>query len=118
MLEDGSSTPRRRKNKFRYRLAPGSQTIPGVNNIQPAVLEVCHVTRREFRPSHSGDGRDLRIRVADRSAERKTMSGNLRKNSRGFAFEPEDSARQVLGIASASASDPSRRLPLVSNSIL
>jgi hypothetical protein len=56
--------------KFWLSQATGSRTIPGVNNIETAVLEVCNIARREFRPSHVGNARDLCIRVADRSAER------------------------------------------------
>jgi hypothetical protein len=55
-----------------------SRTIPGVNDIKTAVLEVCNITRRELGPSHLGNGRDLRIRVADGSAERTAASRNLR----------------------------------------
>jgi hypothetical protein len=83
--------------KFWLSQAQGSRTIPGVNNIETAVLEVCNIARREFRPSHVGNGRDLCIRVADRSAERTAVNGNLRKSSGCVALEPEDAARQILG---------------------
>jgi hypothetical protein len=43
-----------------------------------------------------GNGRDLHIRVADGSAQRTAVSGDLRKGTRCFAVEPEDPARQVL----------------------
>ncbi|MGA9075273.1 MAG: hypothetical protein WB368_14240, partial [Candidatus Sulfotelmatobacter sp.] len=75
----------------------GSRTIPGVNDIKTTILEVCNIASRELGSSHLGNGRDLRIRVADRSAERTAVSGNLRKNSRCVALEPEDAARQIVG---------------------
>jgi hypothetical protein len=75
----------------------GSQTIPGVNDIKATVREVCNIARRELGRSHLRNGRYLRIRLADRSAERTAVSGNLRKNSRCVTLEPEDSARQILG---------------------
>src|SRR5258708_9582093 len=77
--------------------AAGSRTIPGVNDIKTTVLEVCNIARGELGPSHLRNGRDLRIRVADRSTERTSVNSNLRKNSRCFALEPEDVARQILG---------------------
>ena len=77
--------------------ATGSRTIPRVNDIKTTVLEVCNIARRELGSSHLGYGRDLRIRVADRSAERTAVSGNCRKNSRCVALESEDAARQILG---------------------
>jgi len=77
--------------------ATGSRTIPGVNDIKTTVLEVCNVARGELGSSHLRNGRDLRIRVVDRFAERTAVNGNLRKNSRCVALEPEDVARQILG---------------------
>ena len=47
-------------------------------------------------PSAPGNGRDLRVRMADRSAERTAVSGNHRKGPRCLALEPEDVARQIL----------------------
>jgi hypothetical protein len=44
-----------------------------------------------------GDGGDLRIGVADRSAEGAAVAGNFRKSSRCVAVEAEDAARQILG---------------------
>ena len=96
----------------------GSQTIPGVNDIKATVREVCNIARRELGRSHLRNGRYLRIRLADRSAERTAVSGNLRKNSRCVTLEPEDSARQILGKHRfRRGQHPSRRLPLVSNSM-
>src|SRR5208282_2047016 len=63
-------------------LSPRSRTIPGVKDIKTTVLEVCHISRRQLGPSHLRNGRYLRVRVADRSAEHTPVSGNLRKNSR------------------------------------
>jgi hypothetical protein len=81
------------------------------------VLEVCNIAGRELGPSHLGDGCDLRISVADRSAEGAAVSGNLGKSSRCVAVEPEDAAaKSSANIASAAASNPSRRWPLVSRS--
>jgi hypothetical protein len=77
--------------------ATGSRTIPGVNNIKTTVLEVCNIARGELGLSHLCNSRDLRIRVADRSAERAAVNGNLRKDSRCVALEREDVARQILG---------------------
>jgi hypothetical protein len=37
-----------------------------------------------------GNGFDLRIGMADRSTERTAVGGNLRKNSRRVALEPEN----------------------------
>jgi len=44
-----------------------------------------------------GDGRDLRIRVADGFAEGTAVSGNPRKNARGVASNPKNTVRQILG---------------------
>src|ERR1035438_10645587 len=82
---------------FGHPQATGSRTIPGVNDIKTTILEVCNIASRELGSSHLGNGRYLRIRLADRSAERTAVSGNLRKNSRCVTLEPEDSARQILG---------------------
>ena len=71
--------------------------IPGVNDIQAAVPEICYIATREFGSSRLGDGCDLRIRVADRTAKSTALSGNPRKHSRGVALETEDAPRQVLG---------------------
>ena len=43
------------------------------------------------------NGRDLRIRVTDRSAKCTAVSGDLRKGSRCVAFEGEDAAHKILG---------------------
>jgi len=77
--------------------ATGLRPIPGVNDIKITVLEVCNITRRELGPSHLGNGCDLSIRVADRSAERTAVSGNRRKNSRCVTLEPQNAAREILG---------------------
>jgi len=47
-----------------------------------------YIARRELGSSHLGNSRDLRICVAYRSAERTTVSGNLRKNSPRVARDP------------------------------
>ena len=73
-----------------------SRTIPGINDLKTTVPEVCNIARRELSPSHLGNGGDLRIRVADRSAQRTAVRGNPRKGTRCIAVKPEDSARQVL----------------------
>jgi hypothetical protein len=74
-----------------------THTIPGVNDINATVLEVCDVAGRELGASGLGDGGDLRIGVADRPAEGTAVTGNPRKSSRCIAVEPENAARQVLG---------------------
>jgi len=74
-----------------------SRTIPGVNDVKTTVLEVRNIARRELGPVHSCNRRDLRIGVADRSAERTAVSGNLRKHSRSLTLKPEDAPRQILG---------------------
>ena len=80
-----------------HAMAEHLRTKPGVNDIYAAVVEIGNIARRELGPSHLGNSRDLRIRVADRSTERTAVNGNLRKNSRCVALEPEDGARQILG---------------------
>ena len=50
--------------------------VPSVNDIKTTLLEVTNVARRRIGPLHFGDGRDLHIRVADRSADRAPVSGN------------------------------------------
>jgi pimeloyl-ACP methyl ester carboxylesterase len=74
-----------------------SRDVPRVNDIKTTLLEVTNVARRQLGPLHFGDGRDLRIRVADRSADRAPVSGNPGKSSRCIALEPEDAPCQVLG---------------------
>src|ERR1035437_298251 len=74
-----------------------SRTIPGVYDLKTTVLKVCNITRGEPGSSHLGNGRDLRIRVADRSAERTAASGNLGEHSRCLALKSEDATRQILG---------------------
>ena len=71
--------------------------VPSVNDIKTTLLEVTNVARRRIGPLHFGDGRDLHIRVADRSADRAPVSGNPGKSSRRIALEPEDAPCQVLG---------------------
>jgi hypothetical protein len=71
--------------------------MPGVNGIKATVLEVPNITGRKVRPSHLGDGCDLGISMADRSAESTAVGGNLGKSSRRIAVEPKDAARQILG---------------------
>jgi hypothetical protein len=80
-----------------YAMAEHLRTNPGVNDIYAAVVEIGNIARRELGPSHLGNGRDLRIRVADRSAEQTALSGNFRKRSRCVALEAEDAARQIFG---------------------
>ena len=43
-----------------------SRPFPGFNDIKATVPEGCNIARRELRPAHSGDGRDLCIGVIDR----------------------------------------------------
>jgi hypothetical protein len=43
-----------------------------------------------------GYGRALRIRVANKSAERTPVSGNRGENSLCVALKPEDAARQIF----------------------
>src|SRR4029077_13132574 len=74
----------------------GSRAIPWVNDVNTTILEVFNIARGELGRSHSGNGRDLRIRMADRPAEGTSLSGNLRKNSRCIALEPKNASRQVL----------------------
>ena len=78
-------------------LVTKSQTLPGIDEINPAIFEIHNITRREFRASYLGNGCDLRIGVTDRFAQRTTPGGNLRKRSRCIALEPEDSPRPILG---------------------
>ena|ERR1019366_5631430 len=80
----------RNENLHTHPRPTGSRTIPGIKDIKATVLEVCNIARRELGPSHLGNGCDLRIGVADRPAERTTVSGNRRKNSRCVTLEPED----------------------------
>jgi hypothetical protein len=95
--ESGTAKPAYASPEVLAPRATGSRTIPGVNDIKTTVLEVCNIARGELGSSHLRNGRDLRIRVADRFAERTAVNGNLRKNSRCVALEPEDVARQILG---------------------
>ena len=71
--------------------------MPWVNGVKATVLEVCNIAGRELGSSHLGDGCDLRIGMADRSAESTAVGGNLGKSSRCVAVEPEDAVRQILG---------------------
>ena len=77
--------------------ATGLRTIPGVNGMKTTILEVYNIAGRELGPSHLGDGCDLRISMADRSAKSTAVSGDPGKSSRCVAVEPEDAARQILG---------------------
>ena len=77
--------------------ATGLRTIPGINSTKATGLEVCNIAGHEPGPSHLGDGCDLRVSMADRSAESTAVGGNLGKSSRCVAVEPEDAARQILG---------------------
>jgi hypothetical protein len=45
--------------KFWLSQARGSRSIPGVNDIKAAVLEVYDIARGELSPSRLGNGRDL-----------------------------------------------------------
>ncbi len=74
----------------------GSRAVPGVNDVKTTILEVFDIARGELGPSHLGNCRDLRIRMADRSAEGTALSRNLGKNSRCVALEPKNAPRQVL----------------------
>ena len=74
-----------------------SRTIPGVYDLKTTVLKICTIARGESGASHLGDSRDLRIGVADRSAERTAASGNLGEHSRCLALKSEDATRQILG---------------------
>ena len=65
--------------------------------MKATVFEVCNIAGRESCPSHLGDGCDLRVSMADRSAQGTGVSGNFGKGSRCVAVEPEDAARQILG---------------------
>jgi hypothetical protein len=67
-----------------------THSVPGVNGINATILEVCDVAGCELGPANLGDGCDLRVGVADGSAEGAAMSGNLGKSSRCVAVEPED----------------------------
>jgi len=97
---------------FGHPQATGSRTIPGVNDIKTTILEVCNIASSELGSSHLGNGHDLRIRVADRSAERTAVSGNLEKTRAASLSNPKmRPAKSSANIASAAASSPSRRLP-------
>ena len=39
---------------------------PGVQKVDPASSEICHVARSELRPQRLNNGSDLRIELADR----------------------------------------------------
>src|SRR5260370_39518635 len=88
------------------------ESIPRVNNIQTTVLEVSSIACREFCTSRLGNGRNLRIRVADRSAESAAGSSNLRKNSGRVALEAENTARENLATHSVRGREPT--LPTLS----
>ena len=74
-----------------------SGAIPGVNEVETAIFEVCDIAGRELSPSHLRNGCNLRIGMIDRSAKGAAVSGDLRKNSRCVAVESEDTACQIFG---------------------
>ena len=81
---------------------PYLRSVPRVNEIKITVSEVDNIARRQPGPSHLGNRCDLRVCVADRFAERATLSSNSRKGSGGVTLKPEDAACEILGFNSIS----------------
>jgi hypothetical protein len=84
--------------------------LPRINHFDAAIPEIHDITGREFGTAHLSDGRNLRIRVADRSAQcacaailEKTRAASLSKP----IIRP---ARSSANMASAAASSRSRRI--------
>ena len=73
-------------SKFLASSSHRSRTIPGVKDIKTTVLEVCNIALRELGPSDFGNGRDLRIRVAE-----PFRPGTVARMRTRRAFHPIDS---------------------------